>query len=295
MGWSISEDFGEYVAEAGDFLWGDPVENTVALTVIENLRTRGAGAYGGSVALFGWWRDEAGRVCGAFHYTPPMPVLASSMPAEAARRLADQLASRVSHLPGINAEQTIAHAFAGAWQSLTGVDHQVTMNQRLHRLDRLQPPEPPPPGAARRAATSDVELLVSLLEGFERDIGVPAAVSEVLVADQIAYGGFVIWEADGEPMSVAGRTRIVADTARISSVYTPAKHRRKGFAAAVTATIAQNARDAGAGEVVLYTDLANPTSNGVYQRIGFRPVSDRQLLTFTATRGLHVPPGASAE
>jgi predicted GNAT family acetyltransferase len=32
---------------------------------------------------------------------------------------------------------------------------------------------------------------------------------------------------------------------------------------------------------VLYTDLANPTSNALYERLGYRPVEDRVVLTFT--------------
>jgi predicted GNAT family acetyltransferase len=48
----------------------------------------------------------------------------------------------------------------------------------------------------------------------------------------------------------------------------------------VTAAVSQAALDAGAAEVVLYTDLANPTSNSLYQRLGYRPVEDRVVLRF---------------
>ncbi|NEA23957.1 GNAT family N-acetyltransferase, partial [Actinomadura bangladeshensis] len=62
--------------------------------------------------------------------------------------------------------------------------------------------------------------------------------------------------------------------------YTPAEHRRRGYGAAVTAAATTGALDAGADDVVLFTDLANPTSNGVYRRIGYRPVQDRVILVF---------------
>ena len=32
--------------------------------------------------------------------------------------------------------------------------------------------------------------------------------------------------------------------------------------------------------MVLYTDLANPTSNALYQRLGYRPVEDRVIFSF---------------
>jgi predicted GNAT family acetyltransferase len=79
---------------------------------------------------------------------------------------------------------------------------------------------------------------------------------------------------------MAGRTPGVAGAARVQAVYTPAGHRRRGYGAAVTAAATERALAAGAEHVVLFTDLANPTSNGVYRRIGYRPVEDRLLLAF---------------
>jgi predicted GNAT family acetyltransferase len=36
--------------------------------------------------------------------------------------------------------------------------------------------------------------------------------------------------------------------------------------------------DQGAASVVLFTDLANPISNSLYIKLGYRPVEDRVLL-----------------
>lgn len=69
----------------------------------------------------------------------------------------------------------------------------------------------------------------------------------------------------------------------MTAVYTPPEHRGHGYAAAVTAEVSRAAREAGAQEVLLFTDLANPTSNGVYRRIGYRPVSDRLLISAEST------------
>ncbi|WP_406153445.1 hypothetical protein OG217_08055 [Streptomyces sp. NBC_01023] len=41
------------------------------------------------------------------------------------------------------------------------------------------------------------------------------------------------------------------------------------------------ALDAGVAGVLLFTDVANQTSNGVYRRIGYRPVADRAVVTRT--------------
>ncbi|WP_223165798.1 GNAT family N-acetyltransferase [Lentzea indica] len=86
--------------------------------------------------------------------------------------------------------------------------------------------------------------------------------------------GHVLWLVDGVPVSWAGSTTPVGGVSRVGPVYTPPEHRRNGYAAAVTAAVSQWAYEAGADHVVLTADLANPTSNSVYQGIGFRAVSD---------------------
>jgi predicted GNAT family acetyltransferase len=71
---------------------------------------------------------------------------------------------------------------------------------------------------------------------------------------------------------------------RVGPVYTPPELRGHGFASAATAAVSRAALEAGLREVVLYTDLANPTSNAVYQRLGYRPVEERVVLSFTPAR-----------
>ena len=101
-----------------------------------------------------------------------------------------------------------------------------------------------------------------------------------MVDDQLSYRGYTLWERDGQPVSLAGLTRQVAGQVRVGPVYTPPGHRGRGYGGAVTWTVSQAARDAGAGQVLLFTDLANPTSNALYQRLGYQPVADRLVLAF---------------
>jgi predicted GNAT family acetyltransferase len=82
---------------------------------------------------------------------------------------------------------------------------------------------------------------------------------------------------------MAGATPLVAGQIRVAPVYTPAHLRGRGYAGAATVEVSQAALDAGAAEVVLFADLANPTSNGLYQRIGYRPVTDFALYDFSCS------------
>lgn len=102
------------------------------------------------------------------------------------------------------------------------------------------------------------------------------------VADRLGYRGVTVWEAGDVPVSIAGLTRQVAGMVRVGPVYTPPELRGHGYASAATAAVSRQALDAGAAEVVLFTDLANPVSNSIYQRIGYRAVEDRTVLAFHA-------------
>ncbi len=308
MGWFITADVGEFLAEAGEFLRAEPARNSVVLTVTENLRITAATGSPAAVPgsgpdepLFGW-RPPAvpgtgnagpagavGAVGSVFMHTPEFPVLLSSrMSGQAAATLARDLAAAGRQVLGINAGQEAADRFAAAWRDRTGDAVTVYRRMRLFRLGELIRPLPGPEGAARLATERDRDLLAGWFDAFAREVGDPPRHDNLAVVEErLGYGGITLWEAGGVPVSLAGRTRVVAGMVRVAPVYTPPEMRGRGYAGAATAAVSQAALDAGVREVVLYTDLANPTSNALYQRLGYRPVEDRVVLSFQrAPRGL---------
>ena len=279
----MTTDTERFLAVAGEFLCADPARNSVMLTVTENLRVSGA-APAASAALYGWWQPAAGdRVAAAFMHTPDFPVMLSRVNGPAAARLAGELAGAGRRVHGVNAGQEAADAFAAAWRDRTGDAVAVHRRMRLFRLGELRPPRPGPEGTARLAAGADRDLLAGWFGAFAREAGEPPREDEhAAVTERLGYGGIFLWEAGGVPVSVAGRTRAVAAMVRVGPVYTPPELRGYGYAGAVTVAVSQAALDAGIREVVLYTDLANPTSNALYQRLGYRPVEDRVVFSFTS-------------
>ena len=274
MSWHISGAVEDFIDRAGPFLRSRPVENTVPLTIAGAMKSRGPHIYGPEDPIFGWWTDAGGQVTGAFLRTPPHPLLLMSTPPDSVVALANKLETP---LPGVNARADDADRFAAAWQERTGATLTVGRRARLFRLDELTPPTPPP-GAARVAGRADRDLLIDWFGAFHREIGEGANAD--LVDDKLGYGGLTLWEVDGEPVSMAGVTRPDSGMVRVVAVYTPRRHRAKGFGGAVTAAVTRAALDAGATDVVLFTDLSNPTSNALYQRLGYRPVEDRKVVQF---------------
>jgi GNAT superfamily N-acetyltransferase len=243
--------------------------------------------------LFGWWSDPADVVAGAFMHTAPFPVMLTAVTAEAAAELATvTLAGRP--LTAVNACPQVAEAFGDAWREGHGGRVQVDQRMRLYRLAELAWPDPAPDGIARAATAADTALLISWFTAFQREAHgtSPGGDQAADVRERLGYdGGITVWEAGGAPVSLACSTRQVARMARVGPVYTPPELRGRGYASGVTAVVSQQALRAGADEVLLYADLANPVSNSIYQRIGYRPVEDRLVLAFS---GGYLPAGSIA-
>jgi len=284
VSWTTTADAEAFVAAAGDFLHADPAGNSVILTVVETIRRGGGFAAGAGDEVLGWYQAQGEPVTGAFMHTAPYPVHVAAMPAEAVGPLVDLLAGGGgAAVPGVGGDRAATDAFAAAWSERTGTRAHVQRRMRLHRLDALVEPDPPPPGTAVVAGPEHRDVLVAWYEAFAAEIGEPHRDVDPQVDDRIAYGGAFLWLGDGgEPVSLAGRTRLVAGQVRIAPVYTPPERRGRGYAAGATAAVTRAALDAGAREVLLYTDLANPTANRLYEHLGYRGVEDRVTVSFDA-------------
>ncbi|MGH3259003.1 MAG: GNAT family N-acetyltransferase [Streptosporangiaceae bacterium] len=294
MTWFTTGSVGEFLAQSGDFLRAEPARNTVILSVTENLllsaAARSPEAPAPDEPLLGWWRPgpagNPGAVGGAFLHTPGFPVFLTLMTGEAVTGLAGELAGSGRRVPGLNAEAQAAQAFADAWRQRTGDVSTVYRLIRLYRLETLVRPNPGPQGTPRVADERDRGLLTEWSRAFLREIGDAAEDPAAEVDGRLGYGGLTVWEVGGRPVSMAGITRIVHAMARAGSVYTPPELRGRGYAGGATAAVSQAALDAGAAEIVLlYTDLANRTSNALYERLGYRPVEDRTVLSFAPAAG----------
>ncbi|MFE4869497.1 GNAT family N-acetyltransferase [Streptomyces sp. NPDC056682] len=279
--WHLTDDVDSFLARAGDFLHSQPALYTIPLTVTEALRTRGPHAYGVEDPVFGIL-ERAGKVRATYFRTPPHRLNLTPLTPDESDALSAHLAALGLPVPGVSADRETSAAFAEAWQRHTGATPTLYERQRLYRLGTLTPPEPLPQGRGRVVGEQDREQLMLWYREFVAAIGGSASVDASSWADtRIAHGRVTFWETpDGTPVSMAGVTPMVAGQIRVAPVYTPAHLRGHGYGGAATAEVSRAALAAGATEVVLFADLANPTSNGLYQRLGYRPVTDFAVYNF---------------
>jgi GNAT superfamily N-acetyltransferase len=249
----------------------------VALTVLDAMHRAGEPS---AVLLT---VQEAGEVTGAALRSPGRATLVSAVPARQAAEVERVLAEADPAGEGAHGPVAEAEAFAAARVARTGCRVEPSMRTRLFALGELAPPHGVP-GRARLAEPGDIPLLGAWRRAFGAEAGHDKEHDpEGLVARSLRLGaGEMVWEVDGTPVAQACAKPVIARTSRIGPVYTPPEHRGHGYAAAVTAAASQWALDAGAERVVLFTDLANPTTNRLYPRIGYRPVHDAVELRFLA-------------
>jgi predicted GNAT family acetyltransferase len=177
----------------------------------------------------------------------------------------------------VHAMTTHAKSFVHAWERRTGCATRLRMRQRLHVLTDVRD-LPVPSGILRTAQPSDLQLVSDWMLAFDREaVGEASAEEARVTAERRVRAGEVYLWLDGEPRAMAARTRPTAHGIAINAVYTPLEWRGRGYATGCVAALSARMLDEGRDFCVLYTDLANATSNAIYARIGYRGIRDFEL------------------
>jgi len=257
-------------ADVAGLLAADPIGTNVMATVSGSATAASAPG-----AL--WIVVRAGaEVVGAAFCTPPYPLNLPAMPEAAVHAVAHALHSRGERVTLLSGEVRVTGAFARCWGELTGATAELTTAMGVHVLGEFAPSSGIA-GTMRTATTDDVDLVEAWLLAFDADTHDRAAPHRPDRADlerRLTGGRLLLWSDGGHPVSLAGWHPPRAGVGRVGPVYTPPEHRRHGYAAAVTTAASRAVLSAGAERVMLFTDLSNPTSNGVYARLGYRQVSE---------------------
>lgn len=259
---------GDFLQRAESWLLASEAEHNLHLSLA--YVRRDAGATGADV-LFGTVEQD-GDLVGCVIRTPPHKLLITSMPPEAAPDIVGPVAELYDEIPAVLGPADSAVAVASAWTALKGGGWETGMQQRIYRLDQVEPVRPVP-GAMRLATMDDLELLTDWGTGFARDAGHGFLLAREQVNRMIERQDLHIWQ-DESPASMAVAQGATPNGCRIGYVYTPPELRGRGYASALIARLSQRMLDSGMTFCVLYTDLGNPTPNAIYQRIGYNAICD---------------------
>jgi GNAT superfamily N-acetyltransferase len=272
-----ANDVAAFRRDAEPMLLADPARNNLPLGVLQVLLDSPE-VY---PVVHLWMARRDGRPCGLAIQTEPHNVLlADPLDDEAVDALVEAVIADGWPLPGVTANLPWAGRFAEHAASMTDRTTTQILHEGVWHLTEVHD-VPAPPGSARPATAADRELLRSWMRAFADEALPPEHPWDAARADldldlRLAErgGGFMVWQDEGGPVSVSGHRVIPGVGSRIGPVYTPPEQRSRGYATRLVAEHTAGRLDAGDPACFLYTDMANPTSNAIYARIGYEKVCD---------------------
>jgi GNAT superfamily N-acetyltransferase len=292
------DDPQEFLDLAGDHLARQPVVSTVVATIAERIADERAAGIAWPVGVPCWFVAvlQDGDVVGAAMRTAPFgahPLFMLPMPDDAARELAHVALERGEQISAANGALPAVQLFCDGVAARRGGSVEVVIHMRLFELERLVEP-PPVQGRLRSALPEEEALVMRWYEAFmvdaDEQAGRPPGTSaheapeSAVVRRNMRENRILVWEdTSGRPVSVVGASQPAYGVSRIGPVYTPPNDRGHGYASAAVAEVSRRILLQGA-RACLFTDQANPTSNKIYQRMGYRPVVDMAQMVVHPTK-----------
>ncbi len=269
------DDATSFLSVAEPWLLERITENNLMLGIATNARSA-PGFYG----VEPWCAlvlDGARPVLAALR-TPPRPAVLSLGEPRAVPFLAEALRRDQPDNPGVIGPREPAEALATAW---AGPGWHQAMAMRAYELTELAPDPRRPVGVLRPVSPGEAPLLARWIEGFHQDAHLRDETPAIELARRMMQGSRAFFfEVDGRAVATVAGSGDIPGAARIGMVYTPPELRGRGYGSAATAALSQALLAQGARACFLFTDLANPTSNSIYQRVGYQPVCDYADLLF---------------
>jgi GNAT superfamily N-acetyltransferase len=219
--------------------------------------------------------------------TPPYNlIVADTADDQALQVLVAGVADAGFDAPGVVGNEPTVSRFVAEWCDVTRVSAELSMAQGVFALDRVTP-APPTMGSARVARSDDLELVLGWMQRFvaeaipdepQDDDRLRSSTEKRLRGE--GSGALWIWDVDGRAVSLSGHGSPTGSGIRIGPVYTPPEHRANGYATSLVAAQSAWLLENGYAFCFLFTDLANPTSNRIYESIGYRRVAESASYRF---------------
>lgn len=264
----LTDDPSRVLLEAGAFLRREPVAHNLVLSL---LHARVARPIPGR-----YWMALTGNGVAGVAFQSPLDFSATITPMadQAVVAVVDAIADAGVALPGVVGDAATAARFAGQWTERRRSAATPLYGQRLYELLTVEP-RSGSRGTLRRMRPGERDLVVQWLSAFLSELGEPVRDP----AQTVDSRPFYVWD-DGEVCSMAAHTEPIENVVRVQYVYTPPELRSRGYASALVGELSRLLQSEGR-RVILFTNLANPTSNSIYRQIGYRAVGEALRYRFT--------------
>jgi GNAT superfamily N-acetyltransferase len=277
---------------AGDVLAEQPVLSTVIAGVADRIATQREAGIAWPDGVPCWFAVvlDGDDIVGTAMRTAPFgnyPAYLMPMPDDAVHSLSKTLLDRDEPVLGANGALPAVQTFCEDMAAATGKTARVGQHTRLFELGDLVEPRLVP-GRLRPATLDERDLVASWYEAFMADADEQAgrepgespheSPTDEELERRIESGRVFVWvDEDDVPVNVTAATAPAYGVSRVGPVYTPREHRGKGYASAAVYAVSALLRQSGE-RPCLFTDQANPTSNKIYEAIGYRRLVDMANL-----------------
>jgi len=277
----LHSQFGSFAKETLPYLEKNEALNNLMLGIILRLQ-QAASLYPDAAAIT--VQDDAGLVLAALMTPPEKLIVFSPQEVETGplEYLIQGIMDHKINIPGVIGPAELATRFADLWAQQTGCQVKLDMHMRVYEL-RAVNHEVIGEGKLRIAEEKDLEFIIAAVAQFQRDAGFDepdleacANMAKRLVANRALY----LWEHNNAIVSMAAANRKTLSGIVVNLVYTPKELRCRGYATSCVAALSQHLLVSGYQFCALFTDLANPTSNSIYQKIGYKPIGDYDSYKF---------------
>jgi len=284
MSWSLCADADEFLERRRQVLLSDESANCLAWAAIERSKLEGPDGDGYTFLTFDGAQASSAHAFIKVNGEEQHLVLGQMSPAQA-EQLLGFIDSQGMSLGLVEGPREETLAFAQGWSLTAGRSHRLQLNLGLYELTHVTQIDLEG-GRLYQATEADRELLTEYVIGFCRDCfpeqPIVREMIDTRVTRFITQRRLYLWQtSDRELVSMAAVVRESPNTASISWVYTPPSHRKKGYAARIVTALSQVQLEKGKRACNLHADLSNPTSNGVYLRIGYEKIGERMNLTLS--------------
>jgi len=228
--------------------------------------------------------DDYGKTSAALVQTRKDNCIVTSANFDEAKAFADFVVENKLYFEGVVGPTETSKTITESYGQKVNSKIRVGMAQNIMQFTKTDWPQKIS-GNFEIATESDFDLIADWLMAFARE-ALPhdnadeahfRKIAEAKIKKQEAF----LWIENGVKKAMTLSGRPTKNGVSVSGVYTPKSERRKGYASNLVASVSDHLIRQGKSFCVLYTDAANPTSNKIYQNIGYKIIGESSHYILT--------------
>ena len=225
-----------------------------------------------------WWAVREGdKTLGVAIRTAPYGYVFSPMPEAAIKMLIKEMQLVDPEVKEYSGPKLVINEIERILKKKP-VESEGELIYELHTLNAVAPQ-----GNVRLGTEADFGLIFDWMKTFIEETGISTYNLEVIVKDSIKRGSYYLLEVEGRLVSLGGFSASVEalgqKVGRVGPIYTPIEFRKRGYASVITSYLTLM-RIADGAIPTLYTQADNPTSNKIYQNLGYELVDEIRRIKF---------------